>query len=249
MTKTTKIERIEKTINKEYNEISKFIRNGEIDKLSFGTSIIYLNSVFEHLHSLKILIKSGFVESAGAIATSLWERSITLQYLLTKPLELSQIHSNHHKVKRTPWSVKQMVGGIIESENNSNIDKELEKEILYIQYTYLCAIKHGNPFTISYLNRLENNREKIIGINPNLTKEDEDFRHYLLLISLITSFEALMKFSEIYCTAKKNEYLLKLNTEITKTIITEIDLKVPQVIEASEDEFRSAFWEYLDNLV
>ena len=54
---------------------------------------------------------------------------------------------------------------------------------------------------------------------------------------------------EIYCTTEKNEYLLKLNTEITKTIITEIDLNVPQVIEASEDEFRSAFWEYLDNLV
>lgn len=249
MTKTTKIEHIEKTIDKEFNEISKFIKNDEIDKLSFGTSIIYLNSVFEHLHSLKILIKSGFVESAGAIATSLWERSITLQYLLTKPLELSQIHSNHHKVKRTPWSVKHMVSGIIESENNPNRDKELEKEILYIQYTYLCAIKHGNPFTISYLNRLETNRKKIIGVNPNLTKEDEDFRHYLLLISLITSFEALMKFSEVYCIAEKNEYLLKLNTEITKTIITEIDLNVPQVIEASEDEFRSAFWEYLDNLV
>lgn len=249
MTKALKIERIEKNIDKEFNDISKFIRNGEIDKLSFGTSIIYLNSVFRHLHSLKVLIKSGFIESAGSIATALWERSITLQYLLTNPIEFSQIHSNHNKVKRTPWSVKKMVSGIIESENNPNRDKELEKEILYIQYTYLCAIKHGNPFTISYLNRLETNKKKIIGVNSNLTEADEDFRNYLLLISLITSFEALMKFSEVFCTVEKNHYLFKLNKEITKTIITEIDLNVPQVIQASEEEFRKAFWEYLDNLV
>lgn len=249
MTKNTKIENIQKVIEMEFNGISKSIKSGEIDRLSFGTSIIYLNSVFSHLHSVQSLLKNGFLESAGSVATSLWERSITLQFLLTKPLELSQIHSQHNKLKRTPWTVKQMVGGIIESENSPNRDKELEKEILYIQYTYLCAIKHGNPFTISYLNRLETNGKKIIGVNPNLTKQDEDLKNYLLLISLITAFECLIKFSESFCKSEKTTQLISINNKITKEIINEIDLNVPQIIQASEEEFRDAFWNYLDNLV
>ena len=221
---------------------------GEINRISLGTSGIILNSIFEHLNSLNLLLDLGHIESAGSVATSLWERSITLQYLLTNSIELTKIYSSHDKVKKTPWNIKQMVNAIVNDENHKTRDPEIEKELLYMQYTYLCAMKHGNPFTISYLNRLEIDKTKVIGLKPNFTKQDEDLKNYMSLLSITTSFDALFKFAKVFCKIEKQEELKRLNIEMTQTIIKDLKLKVPKIIHTSEKEFRTEFWQYLQTL-
>lgn len=248
MNNTERIRKIKVDVENQFSSIAKSLKQGDIDRLSLGTSGIYLNSILEHLNSLEILLDKGLIESAGAVGTSLWERSITLQYLLTNPEELAQLHSAHKKVKRTPWSIKQMVNGIIDSEKlPSHRDPEIEKDLLYIQYTYFCAIKHGNPFTVSYLNRLKENVEEtnVIGLNPNHTEEDQGLKNWILLISATTAFEALLKFAKHFCSENKINELLKMNLDLTKTTLDEIDLKVPQIILTSAEEFKDDFWNYL----
>jgi hypothetical protein len=48
--------------------------DGELLKV-FGTCCIYLRSIAEMLHTIKELQEQGFVESAGTVATALWERA------------------------------------------------------------------------------------------------------------------------------------------------------------------------------
>src|SRR5690242_9114746 len=67
-----------------------------------GTCGIYLRSIAEMLHTIKKLLEEGFVESAGIMATALWERAITLRKILLAPQENSQIHTEHEKGKKTP---------------------------------------------------------------------------------------------------------------------------------------------------
>lgn len=251
MNKKERIKQIKDDVKSQFSSITKSIKKGEIDRLSLGTSGIYLNSIFELLFSLEILLDKGLIESAGAVGTSLWERSITLQYFLTDPIELTQMYTSHRKVKQTPWNIKQMVNGIIDSEKlSSHRNPEIEKDLLYIQYTYLCAIKHGNPFTLSYLNRLEKNGKEsnVIGLNPNFTEQDEDIKNWILLVSITTAFEGLLKFAQQFGNQDKINELLKMNRDLKKTIIYDIDLKVPQIILASAEEFREEFWNYLEDL-
>lgn len=251
MDKKKLIKLIKSQIEDQFSSITKALREDEIDRLSLGTSGIYLNSIFEHLFSLELLLEKGLIESAGSVGTSLWERAITLQYLLTNPIVLTQEHSLHKKVKKTPWNIRQMVNGIIESEQlPSHRKPEIEKDLLYIQYTYFCAIKHGNPYTISYLNRLEKNGAdtSVIGLNSNHSNEDEDLKNWILLVSSTTAFEALLKFAKQFCIQGKIDALNIINRDLTKTIINDIDLKVPQVILTSAEEFKEEFWNYLTEL-
>src|SRR5690606_932067 len=242
------IELIKNIVEQEFLDITKSIIPTEVDKLSLGTSGFYLNSIFELLHSLNILLSEGLIESAGSVATSLWERSITLQYFLTNHIEFANIISTHKKYKKTPWNIKEMVIGIVNSENHKERDPEIMKDLLYIQYSYLCAIKHGNPYTLSYLNRLEKNTKSVIGLNPNFTEEDWDIKNYLQLISLTLAFESLLKFSSVFCTNEKYSKLKIINLDITTTIVRDIKLNVPQIITTTSEEFREEFWEYLKGL-
>ncbi|MBC7847761.1 MAG: hypothetical protein H7Y10_14875 [Flavobacterium sp.] len=248
MTKSIKIEHLKKIVENEFLNITKYLIPGEIDKLSLGTAGLFLNSIFEHLHSLNLLLDLGLIESAASVSTSLWERSITLQYIMTNHIEFTKAHAKHDKVKKTPWNIKQMVNGIIDFENHKVRNPEIEKDLLYMQYTYLCAIKHGSPFTMTYLNRIEKDNNTVIGLKPNFTKQDEDLKNYLLLLSITTAFEGILKFSKVFCKKEKNEQLARLNRKITQTIIKDLNLDVPQIIYSDEKEFKTDFWEYLQNL-
>src|SRR5687767_2594363 len=52
------------------------------DKLDLGTSLLLLKSIFNHLISLECLLERCAIESSGSVATSLWEKSMMLQFLL-----------------------------------------------------------------------------------------------------------------------------------------------------------------------
>ena len=132
MDKNIQIENIIWIIEAEYKTIAGYLKKTEVDKLSLGMSVMYLNSILEHLHSTKILLKHGFIESAGAVATSLWERSITLQYILTDPIILSKENASHNFMKKTTWNVKKMISGIVNNEKHLKIGIKMLKLNYYI---------------------------------------------------------------------------------------------------------------------
>jgi hypothetical protein len=250
MNKQIQIDNIIWLIESQFKTIAGYLKKEGIDKLSLGMSAMYLNSILELLFSTKLLLKKGFIESAGAVATSLWERSINLQYILTDSTNLSKENANHNFMKRNPWNIKSMLRGIVNGEklpNNRNAD--IETELLYFQYTFLCAIKHGNPSTLSYLNRLEkNNKEKkVIKVKSNISIEDEDLKIYILSLSSITALDALIKFSLHYCNQDKIESLVKMYI-IIETMVKDIPLQLPKFMKTNLNEFNDNFLKYIKKM-
>ena len=171
--------------------------------------------------------------------------------MLTDPIKLSRKHVSHKKIKRTPWNIKYMVKTIIDFENiSNNRDPNIEKELLYFQYTYLCAIKHGNPYTISYLNRIEKNEQDsdVISIHPNRTTNDRDLVNWILLLSTTTAFDALIKFAFTFCSQEKYDELVIIKKNISNIIIKDIKLEVPKIAMMDSEEYKEDFLKYLNML-
>lgn len=221
--------------------------NKSSDRLQLGTCLILLKSLYNHLTSLNVLFEKCYIESSGAVATSLWEKSITLQYLLIDLNNRIPVYSKHGTFKKSPWTIKTMVTDIVNHEKLPP-GKKIEDSIdmLYLQYSYLCAIKHGNPYTVTYLNRVQEG-ENFFEPTPKIAIEDKDIIGLLYLYSVTTVFDALRDFSKIFCSVEIYEKLKLIDRKIT-SVVTKLNLKVPTIIMASTKDFRPGFWDVLEEL-
>ena len=217
------------------------------DRLHLGTSLILLKSLYNHLTSLNLLFEKCYIESSGAVATSLWEKSITLQFLLLDLNNRIPVYSNHGTFKKTPWTIKTMVTDIVKNEKLPE-GKKIEDSIdmLYLQYSYLCAIKHGNPYTITYLNRVHTD-ESFFEPTPNISIEDKGIIGLLYLNSVTTVFDAIRDFSKAFCSVETYKRLKLVEKNMT-SVVKKLDLKVPTIIMTSVKDFRPEFWDVLEDL-
>ena len=212
---------------------------------SLGTCAIYLSSMVELLHSVKTLTDNGYVESAGTIAAALWERALTLRKILIDPKSNSQIHVDHTKAKKTPWGVWQMLDDVIESENKKKLkgNKEMEKKLFYMQYTFLSSIKHGNPYTISYLNRPDkSSNTALYQVKPNDSEADKDLKFYIKLLIADICLEALEDFTNIFRPTNRTAMAVR---KFANELIGKIPLNVPTIFITDPKEMGQEFWDHL----
>lgn len=234
-------------VMKEYESILKRWIPDECKIKSLGTCGVYLSSITELLYTTNDLLNKGYIESAGCTAAALWERFITLRMILISPEENSQIHVEHELLKKTPWNVGQMVTAVIENEHKEfpKKRKDIENKLFYLQYSFFCAIKHGNPHTISYLNRPERNPNvKLFVIKPNKSYEDRDIRYYFLLLLTEMALDTLLDFCKFYSNQMNInavQELIRFASEISKSV----QLDIPKIIRASSSEYDKEFWRLL----
>lgn len=217
---------------------------------SLGTCGVYLSSIIELLHTTNDLLKKGYIESAGCLAAALWERLITLRMILINPEVNSQKHVDHVKLKKTPWGIREMVTEVIEHEHKikPKRKKDIESKLFYLQYTFFCAIKHGNPHTISHLNRPDkSSNERLFILKPNDSFEDRDLKYYFLWLLLEMAVDTLLD----YCKEYNNELKIKVIEElilfVTETV-KGIPLDIPHIILTSPEEYDPEFWNVLVEL-
>lgn len=241
-----KIHEIYEVVISEYASTLKGI-NQASNKLHLGTALILLKSLYNHLTSLELLLEKCYVESSGAVATSLWEKSITLQYLLLDLDQRIPVYVTHNTFKSTPWTIKKMVTDIVKHEPLPK-GKKLEDsfDLLYLQYSYLCAIKHGNPYTLTYLNKIQEG-EDIFEPKPTLSINDKDIVGLLYMYSVTTVYDAIREFSKAFCPPDFHERLKLIDRNITSAV-TQLDLKLPTIIMTSAKDFRPEFWDLLKGL-
>lgn len=217
---------------------------------TLGTCGVYLSSLCELLHTTKELLDKGFIESAGTVAASAWERTITLRMILTNPDHNSNIHVAHERAKKTPWDITQMLVEIIKKEHPTFTLEKINKEVdlMYLQYTLLSSIKHGNPYTISHLNRHDKSSiPDLFAIKPNDSVEDQDLKIYLKSLILDTALDTLIDFFDVYGTAEKKNQLKDFRKQVT-TIIMAVDLDVPKIFIASANEYKPEQWKHFADL-
>ena len=233
---------------KEFSNVLKDMNFTELNELkieSLGTCAIYLSSMVELLHTVKALFEDGYIESAGTIAAALWERALTLRKILIDPKKNSQIHVEHSKAKKTPWSVWQMLNDVIDSEHKKKpkARKEIETKLFYLQYTFLSSIKHGNPYTISYLNRPDKSSNlALYQVKPNDSVADKDLKFYIKLLIADICLEALEDFTRAF--RPTNQTVMAVRT-FANELISKIPLNVPTIFITDPEEMGQEFWDHL----
>lgn len=216
-------------------------------RLELGVSLQILKSIIHHLKSLKDLLEACYIESGAAVATSSWEKCLSLQYLLVSDTENKvNKYLKHDTFKSTPWSIKKMVKDVVEHDKVRVRSVEDQSDLLYLQYSYLCAIKHGNPFTLSYLNRKLENQD-IFDNNVAISIEDRDI--VVLLLTLIISFisDTLQVFAKKFCNTEHLSLLSTFNNCMLN-IMNTMQLNIPKIIVGSSKDFRPEFWLYLEEI-
>lgn len=242
----SEIYKIRKVVTTEYATTISAV-SASSNKMHLGTCVILLKSLYNHLTSLELLIEQCYIESSGAVATSLWEKSITVQYLLLDLNNRMTIYFDHDTFKRSPWNIKTMVTDIVKNERLSENKKNEDNiDLLYLQYSYLCAIKHGNPYTVTYLNRHVQG-ENFFEPCPRITIEDKDILGLLYLYSVTTFFDAIREFSKLFCSVDNYERLKRIDNQISINM-KNLELKVPTIIMTSAKDFRPEFWDLLLSL-
>jgi hypothetical protein len=218
-------------------------------KKILGTCGIYLSSLVELLHTLRDLIDKGYLESGGAVATACWERALTLRKILIEPELNAQIHTDHQKAKKTPWSIYNMVCDVLTNERkikNIGSKRPYEEQIFYLQYTFLSTVKHGNPYTISYLYRPGySSDEKLFRLKSNDSFEDKDLRIYIKMVVVDNALDALIDYSKEFRTDHK---ILKDLRAQFDGLINEVELQVPSVFLTTPEEMGQDYWDHLVEL-
>lgn len=214
-----------------------------------GTCGIYLSSIVELLHTLRDLMDKGYIESAGSIATACWERTLTLRKILIEPILNAQIHTDHAIAKKTPWTVYNMVCDVLENERRSNNitnKRPFEEKNFYMQYTVLSSIKHGNPFTISYLYRPGySSDEKLFRLKSNDSIEDKDLKIYIKMVIIDNALDALLDYSREFRSSYS--FLEDLRQEFDR-LIGSVELQAPSIMLTTPEEMGQDYWDYLIEL-
>ncbi len=231
------------------------LRYIDIDNLNeerqkvLGTCGIYLSSIVELLHTLRDLIDKGYIESAGSIATACWERILTLRKILIEPIPNAQIHTDHAIAKKTPWTVYNMVCDVLENERRiKHITTKLpfEEKNFYMQYTVLSSIKHGNPFTISYLYRPDySSDEKLFRLKSNDSIKDKDLKIYIKMLIIDNALDALLDYSREF---RSNYSFLEDLRQEFDGLIGSVELQVPSIMLTTPEEMGQDYWDYLIEL-
>ena len=222
----------------------------EESKKPLGTVAIYLSSLSELLHTTRDLIDNGFIESAGTLASAAWERSITLRVILTNPNKLSQVHMEHARAKNTPWKITEMLIKIVQKEHPDYPSHKIHTEVklMNLQYMFLCTIKHGNPYTISHLNRPDKSSiAELCHLRPNDSDTDRDLKLYLKSLILDNALDALIDFFNTYGVGEKRKELKEFRKFVTKVILS-VKLHFPSIFIADPNEFDAQFWQVLTDL-
>ena len=236
------------------NEFENALRDTDIKSLTdekiktMGTCGIYLSSIVELLHSIRDLMQKGLLESGGIVAAALWERALTLRKILIDPEKNSETHVKHIKAKKTPWTTWGMVEDVINDENRKKPkkDKDIEAKLFYLQYTFLCNIKHGNPFTISYLNRPDRSSvETLFKNRPNDSYSDKDLKTYIMLLAGDNALDALIDYTKLYRTTTKGVDAVRDFADQVRRLVP---LNVPKIFITTPEEMGMEFWEHLVNI-
>lgn len=243
MNTTEKIDHFKSIVESQLEDISLTLRTIQNDTNTF--ILKFNNSVYELFNSTFLLLDEKCLESGGTILSSLWERNLTLEYIYLD-FEIRKLaYQNHNKLKKSPWKIFHMVKEITDLQNHPTLSDNLKFNLYYFQYTYLCAIKHGNPHTFNYLNREEN--YSVIGLKIFDESVDEDLITFLKIQALTTVIEFISNYYSFSKNEKKKKFINLINTNFNN-FVKVLDLNVPRIINADENEYDEETWNYFDSL-
>ena len=153
------------------------------DRLAIGIFGMFLKTILADLRSVHILISVGYPFSAATVASSLWEKSVMGRFILKSPTNRIQAYLEHPTKKRLPWNMKTILQELV--VENDPTTKAKAVDLYYVQYTYLCSLKHPQAETISKASDFHFDESRTMELIPGKPHDSRGVNFLSCRISLL----------------------------------------------------------------
>lgn len=180
---------------------------------------LFLKNILSDLRSIQVLVSIGYPASAATIASSLWEKSIMGRYLLKEPEKRIKRYLAHGTKKSLLWSMKNMVEDI--AVETKDLSSKQAAEFCYMQYAFLCSLKHPQADTIDAVNSIHFNPKRPNELVPGEVKQTMGLMHLVMTQSLYSTLQYLNYTFPKYCCKELVDGTLYLSGQLGKYCFSE----------------------------
>jgi hypothetical protein len=195
------------------------------------------------------LMEQGYLGPAASVGAGLWEKSVTLIYILQDPVQRSQEFAEHVAMTRLPWSIREMVTDIARVVvKTGEVTDKVRFERVYRQYSALCFLKHPNPQAIAHLGRASMEANRLPLGAPDLYADSEGYGTMIYQFSVGIFSNAILAFADKYCKNEFDIHCAHFDREaggILASCIRSGKLRVPPHVATAPDEIPSEFLDFL----
>jgi hypothetical protein len=103
-------------------------------------AVLFLKRMLNDLRSVWLMLCQGYTSQGASITASLFENALAIQYISEN--EQRAIKLKLDKSGELPWSVTEMCQHAMRSEDGKSNSDENAWKALYVQYVWLCQVKH-----------------------------------------------------------------------------------------------------------
>ena len=194
------------------------------------------------MHVTLGLATTGKIMQAGAVAVSLWEKALSLSYLLCDPPSRLKEYSRLTGLRSGCWKAATMINGLSHKRGRpTDTTPEEEKEWLRYAYAILSALKHPNTRSIVYLRSLVLHKWGSVP-QQEVEAERDSVAVLILALTYFQVAQALEDFVQAYGDGGQREHLndeLGVCNEAFCEVLDSGRLKVPvPTIKPNKGEFR-----------
>jgi hypothetical protein len=175
-------------------------RSGQID---ISIAALFLKRSLNDFRTIWLLTRMGYTSQAAAVAASLFEHALTVNYLAGSPERTRELLEN--STGDVPWSVLELSKGWAKNQRDQAVDRgkaldeaEYRKSYgeLYSGYKFLCKIKHPtmrSTFHDSQSTKFDDSGYVLMAA-PDLTEEDTPLKALVLTQSVSRCLSAIDSF-------------------------------------------------------
>jgi hypothetical protein len=218
----------------------------ENEKLALGIFGMFLKTILADLRSAHVLISIGYPLSAATTASSLWEKSVMGRFILKSPTERVQAYFEHPSKKKLPWDMKTMLQELI--VENDPATKAKAVDLYYVQYTYLCSLKHPQAETISEASRLHFDQTRTMELIPGRPNDSKGLNFLILAQMLYSTLEFMNFVVPIFCNSELVNACTHLSAKLGKIcFVDNLTLQIPYQLQLKPGDISPEAFEHLRN--
>jgi hypothetical protein len=219
---------------------------GPGEKLAIGIFGMFLKTILADLRSVHVLVSIGYPLSAATVASSLWEKSVMGRFILKSPGQRIQTYFEHPSKKKLPWDMKSMLLELI--VENDPATKAKAVDLYYVQFTYLCSLKHPQAETISKASELHFDQSRSMELIPGKPSDSRGLNFLILAQALYSTLEYMNFAVPMFCKSDLVNVCTHLSGKLGRLCFADnLTLQVPPEFQLRPGDVSPEAWEHLRN--
>ena len=163
---------------------------------------------------------------------------------MKSPAARIQMYFDHPTKKKLPWDMKSMLQEII--VENDPAAKAKAVDLYYVQYTYLCSLKHPQAETISKASDFHFDESRPMELLPGKPSDSRGISFLILAQSLYSTLEFMNFTFPIFCRTELVNGCLHLSGKLGRLCFDDnLTLQIPAELQLRQEDVTPEAWQYL----